>query len=267
MNAPLPCSSCMCMRPIYGVDVFAFRGAGSSFVTHRRAPPRRAAQVSKLTYGFKVMMAAMKMSVTSFSVLVFFMLILVILSSSLMYMVEGTDPPHPMQARPDLFATIPDCMWWSIVTMTTVGYGDAVPASPAGKVVATFTMCLGLLAIALPVTVLGSNFTKVMDMFEEELSMVEYEESEDTGTNVSEDELRFFLYSKRQQGLVCETFSRQTTLQVMRQYDKSSKGERAAAVGRYAGRAAPADDGAHTWHLAACISSARGGLCAPSPPP
>jgi len=126
---------------------------------------------SKLSYGFRIVATSMKMSMPTFSVLVFFMLILVILSSSLMFMFEGGDTPHPEQARPDLFASIPDCMWWSIVTITTVGYGDAVPATRLGKVLAAITMCLGLLSVALPVTVLGSNFTKVMDMFEEELDM------------------------------------------------------------------------------------------------
>ncbi|KAG8464799.1 hypothetical protein KFE25_010167 [Diacronema lutheri] len=179
-------------------------------------------KVSKLAYGFRIVMAAMRMSMTSFSVLVFFMLILVILSSSLMYMFEGTDPPHPMQPRPELFATIPDCMWWAVVTITTVGYGDAVPASPAGKVIATGTMCLGLLSIALPVTVLGSNFTKVMDMYEQELDMYDAADSDGNG-NVSEDELRFFLFTKRQQGSVSDEF-KQTALQLMRKYDEQNKG-------------------------------------------
>lgn len=186
--------------------------------------PCAAPQVSKLAYGFRIVMAAMRMSMTSFSVLVFFMLILVILSSSLMYMFEGTDPPHPMQPRPELFATIPDCMWWAVVTITTVGYGDAVPASPAGKVIATGTMCLGLLSIALPVTVLGSNFTKVMDMYEQELDMYDAADSDGNG-NVSEDELRFFLFTKRQQGSVSDEF-KQTALQLMRKYDEQNKGVR-----------------------------------------
>jgi len=179
-------------------------------------------KVGKLTFGFKIFLAAIKMSMTSFTILIFFMCILIILSSSLMYMFENNDPPHPAQARPDLFATIPDCMWWSIVTMTTVGYGDAVPATAPGKIVATFTMCLGLLTIALPVTVLGSNFTKVMDMYEEELDMYSSADTDGSGT-VSEDELRFFLYSKRQQGLISDEY-KQTAAQLMQRFDIDNKG-------------------------------------------
>lgn len=184
-------------------------------------------KVGKLTFGFKIFLAAIKMSMTSFTILIFFMCILIILSSSLMYMFENQDPPHPMQARPDLFASIPDCMWWSIVTMTTVGYGDAVPATAPGKIVATFTMCLGLLTIALPVTVLGSNFTKVMDMYEEELDMYQSADTDGSGS-VTEDELRFFLYSKRQQGLISDEY-KQTAAQLMIRFDLDGKGERARA--------------------------------------
>lgn len=49
-------------------------------------------------------------------------------------------------------------MWWALVTMATVGYGDLVPQTFVGKLIATLTAITGMLVIALPVAILGNNF-------------------------------------------------------------------------------------------------------------
>jgi hypothetical protein len=54
-------------------------------------------------------------------------------------------------AQPYKFGTIPDTMWWSIVTLGTIGYGDGVPVAPLGKLVAAVTIICGIVTIALPV--------------------------------------------------------------------------------------------------------------------
>ena len=53
--------------------------------------------------------------------------------------------------QPAKFGDIPTAMWWAIATLTTVGYGDAVPITPIGRIVAGFTMIVGLGLFALPV--------------------------------------------------------------------------------------------------------------------
>ena len=72
-------------------------------------------------------------------------------SAEAMYLIEG--PVHP-----ELFGTIPDAMWWAIATLTTVGYGDVVPSTPLGKIVAGVTMILGLGLFALPVGIVATGF-------------------------------------------------------------------------------------------------------------
>jgi len=57
------------------------------------------------------------------------------------------------------FQSIPHTMWFAMVTMTTVGYGDFTPTSPIGKFVAGLTMITGVIIIALPITILASNFS------------------------------------------------------------------------------------------------------------
>ena len=53
-------------------------------------------------------------------------------------------------AQPDAFGSIADCVWWSIVTLTTVGYGDAYPVTVGGRVFTTFVLVIGLGVVAVP---------------------------------------------------------------------------------------------------------------------
>jgi hypothetical protein len=69
-----------------------------------------------------------------------------------------------MEASP--FQSIPDSFWWVVVTMTTVGYGDVYPTTPVGKLIGVFCMFSGILTLALPITVIGGNFSAEFDKME-----------------------------------------------------------------------------------------------------
>src|SRR6266567_2854847 len=75
----------------------------------------------------------------------------VLLFASLLYAIE-----HKIQ--PDKFGTIPQAMWWAIVTLGTVGYGDVVPITPLGKIVSVFAIVVGFAMIALPVAIVSRAF-------------------------------------------------------------------------------------------------------------
>ena len=81
----------------------------------------------------------------------FLMFIMLVLSASLMYLIEH-------DAQPKAFADIPSAMWWSLVTLTTVGYGDVTPITVLGKVLGGFVTILGLGMYALPAAILASGF-------------------------------------------------------------------------------------------------------------
>jgi hypothetical protein len=66
-----------------------------------------------------------------------------------------------------LFFSIPHTLWWGVVTMTTVGYGDLVPVCPGGKVVASVGMVLGVLFMAMPIAIVGNYFTLAVRKREE----------------------------------------------------------------------------------------------------
>ena len=64
------------------------------------------------------------------------------------------------------FQSIPHAIWWAIVTMATVGYGDMYPRTVAGQILASLSMLCGILVIALPVTVIGQNFSTIYSAME-----------------------------------------------------------------------------------------------------
>lgn len=77
----------------------------------------------------------------------------VLLFASVLYAIE-----HKVQ--PDKLGTIPHAMWWAIVTLGTVGYGDVVPVTVAGKMVTTLAIGVGFAFIALPVAIISTAFAE-----------------------------------------------------------------------------------------------------------
>jgi voltage-gated potassium channel len=77
----------------------------------------------------------------------------VLISGSLLYWAVA-------YAQPDKFGSIPRAMWWAIVTLTTVGYGDAYPVTTLGKVAAAIAAITGVMLIALPTGLVAASFTE-----------------------------------------------------------------------------------------------------------
>lgn len=83
----------------------------------------------------------------------FAVFILLIFASSLMYFVESS-------AQPQSFGSIPDAMWWGVVTLTTVGYGDIYPITPIGRFLGSMLAFLGIGIFALPAGIISSGFSE-----------------------------------------------------------------------------------------------------------
>jgi voltage-gated potassium channel len=81
----------------------------------------------------------------------FVVLVLLVFQSSIMYTIER-------EAQPAAFGSIPDAMWWAIVTIATVGYGDVHPVTPPGKMFASVVMILSIAVFALPAGILATGF-------------------------------------------------------------------------------------------------------------
>jgi voltage-gated potassium channel len=86
------------------------------------------------------------------SVLLGFCIVLLI-SASLAYLLERT-------AQPNVFGSIPAALWWAIVTLTTTGYGDVIPQTAPGRVLAGFVMVSGIIVFALWAGILATGFAE-----------------------------------------------------------------------------------------------------------
>jgi voltage-gated potassium channel len=87
------------------------------------------------------------------SAAMFILATLLVAASSFVYLAER-------DAQPEVFSSVPDAMWWAIVTMTTVGYGDMVPVTPLGKVIGGMIAIIGIGMVALPAGMLASGFSE-----------------------------------------------------------------------------------------------------------
>ncbi|MDC0386893.1 ion transporter [Flavobacteriaceae bacterium] len=66
------------------------------------------------------------------------------------------------EAQPDAFSSIFAAMWWSVATLTTVGYGDIYPITAGGKIFSTFIVFIGLGLVAIPTGIVASSLTKAL---------------------------------------------------------------------------------------------------------
>lgn len=104
--------------------------------------------------GLKILIHTFKASAKELTLLVFFLVLGIVVFASLVYYAER------LQVNPhNDFKSIPEGLWWAIVTMTTVGYGDMAPKTYVGMFVGALCALAGVLTIALPVPVIVSNFS------------------------------------------------------------------------------------------------------------
>ena len=114
----------------------------------------RAARIFKLNRFIsegRMLRSALKASLTKILVFLSTILTLIVIIGSLMYLIEG--PAHG-------FSSIPKSIYWTIVTLTTVGYGDIAPQTPLGQTLASLVMILGYGIIAVPTGIVTVELSK-----------------------------------------------------------------------------------------------------------
>jgi voltage-gated potassium channel len=137
--------------PVYLSFLF---GVGHSFSVVRSLRLLRVFRILKLTEYIgeaAVLRVALKESIRKITIFLFAVLTIVIIVGALMYQIEG---------EPNGFTSIPAAMYWAIVTVTTVGYGDISPKTVPGRILASLLMIVGYGIIAVPTGIVTIEFAR-----------------------------------------------------------------------------------------------------------
>lgn len=110
-------------------------------------------------------------------IFIYFILVICVLLGSLMYVIEGKE---------NGFTSIPRSIYWCIVTLTTVGYGDIAPVTTLGQMIASFVMILGYGVIAVPTGIVTSEYSRVKSVHQHQPVKPYQEEIYDTEEQITE---------------------------------------------------------------------------------
>jgi voltage-gated potassium channel len=115
----------------------------------------RILKLSRYSAAMNLLFEVLREEVRVIMAALFVVIVLIVLMASATFLVEN-------RAQPEDFSSIPDAMWWAIITVTTVGYGDVVPITPMGKILGSLLGLIGVGMVALPAGILASGFNEAM---------------------------------------------------------------------------------------------------------
>ena len=115
----------------------------------------RFARFGAFSVAFRTISQVVSLRAYELAISLLFMLGLLLAAATLMFLTEG-------DVQPEAFGSIPRALWWSVVTMTTVGYGDTYPVTVPGKMLAGLVAIMSVAIIAIPTAILSSAFIEVM---------------------------------------------------------------------------------------------------------
>ena len=112
----------------------------------------RVLKLSHYSSAIEDLFSAIRAEARSFFATLYILLVAILFSASLMYFAERDE-------QPEKFASIPDAIYWSVITLTTVGYGDVSPVTWVGKVISIITAFMGVCTVAMLTGIVASAFS------------------------------------------------------------------------------------------------------------
>lgn len=153
MLTPIAIIDLLAVVPVF----FAFGGASSLILRFFRVLRLlRLAKLGRTSDAWVHIKQAVYEKRHEFGLILGLLLITILVSGSLLYLAEA-------DAQPDKFGSIPRALWWAIVTLTTVGYGDAYPVTALGRFLAGLIAIAGVTVIALPTGIFAASFSEGME--------------------------------------------------------------------------------------------------------
>ena len=143
------------LLPFYLHFIFTIGDESFMQLLYLLRPPIRLLTLSRNFFGFKLLSKSLSRSVDSLPIPLFLLFLMVISGGIFIYFFEHQTNP--------LIDSIPQAMYLSIVTITTVGFGDIVPITVAGKITVSVLIITGVLYMAMPLAIVGSNFLQVWE--------------------------------------------------------------------------------------------------------
>ena len=125
----------------------------------------RMIKLTRHSHVFSLLWAVFREEAQSIGALVFMLCLTLTISGALAYMIEGDE-------QPAVFSSIPAAMWWAIETLTTVGYGDMVPVTAAGKLLGGVVSIVGIGTLALFSSVITVGFLEQLKIRREQRAIV-----------------------------------------------------------------------------------------------
>lgn len=113
----------------------------------------RVLKLSRYSTSISLLLDALRSEARAITAAVFVLTLLLLVAASFAYLAEHT-------AQQVAFGTIPDALWWAVITMTTVGFGDVYPITPLGKLVGGIIAVIGIGMVALPAGLLAAAFSE-----------------------------------------------------------------------------------------------------------
>lgn len=121
----------------------------------------RILKLSRYSSSLRMLLNVLARESKSLSAMLFILIVLIIMAASGIYLVES-------KVQPEHFGSVPRAMWWAVVTLTTVGYGDVTPMTPLGKLFGACITILGIGIAALPAGILASGFASELSLKKQE---------------------------------------------------------------------------------------------------
>ncbi len=134
------------------IPTFFMMFLGSDWLILRSLRLVRVFKLTRYSRSMELLVTVMKQEAETIVSAIFILLILILISATGIHLVEG-------HVQPKEFGSIPRALWWSTVTLTTVGYGDVVPVTTMGRVFGIIIVITGIGMAALPAGIMAAGFT------------------------------------------------------------------------------------------------------------